>query len=70
MILRHDRMPKPYAAAQVTLLDRDTEKESRFYCYPITEVILVSSDTKSSRRFVPDENGEWREIELEKSGMA
>ena len=55
-------MPKSYAAAQVTLLDRDTEKESGFYCYPITEVVLVSLDMKVSRRFVPDENGEWREM--------
>ena len=56
--------PKPYAAAQMTLVDRDSEKESAFYCYPITEIILVSQDTAITRRFVPNDNGVWEEVNI------
>ena len=46
-----------YAAAVITFLDRATGNETA-YCYPITKIVLVTSDAKAQETWrVTD--GKW-----------
>jgi hypothetical protein len=52
----------PYAAAQITFLDRESQKKTA-YTYPVTEVVLRNlHNPEPGRTFRPDEEGVWREV--------
>ena len=53
-----------YAAASVTLLDRDTGDKSVSYFYPITRVELCNRRAEVERVFVVAWDGTWREEAL------
>ncbi len=53
-------MPKEYAAAIVTFLNRETNKEETGYMYPITKLELKNIKTSTQKIYIV-ENGNWVE---------
>ena len=62
-VLGMRRSEMNYAAAEITLLDRDNNI-TKAYTYPVSKVILRERDNPDKKRtFVVDSNGIWYEEE-------
>ena len=51
-----------YAAARISLLDRDTQTTQEMMLYPITVVHLLQANASPFRSFRVDDNGQWAEV--------
>ena len=60
---------KPYSAAVVSMLDRDSQSENLYMFYPITRVELLAPVTLENpdglprRVFRVADTGEWEEVQ-------
>ena len=50
---------KPYAAASVTFVNRDTSEEKITYCYPITRIELLTQNAQHQGTFIANVDGSW-----------
>ena len=55
---------KNYAAAIVTFLNREDQKETTGFMYPITKIILKTVSGSTQKVFIVNEKGEW-EVEYD-----
>ena len=53
--------PPPYAAVEVIFLNRETGKLEGMYCYPVTDIRLISADAEKYADLTVAESGFWRE---------